>query len=229
MILFSVRWAIRLMALCLVLIVGYLGVTGVQVWLTSREQSSATADAILVMGSAEYNGTPSPDLAARLDQALSLYAAKRAPLIAVTGGKEVGDTHTEAGVSAAWLEARGVPAANIVVGSGSDSYQNVASVAPSLKARGVKSLLVVTDPFHEDRAMAIASTFGFIPSPTPTEHSPLRGSGTFSYFLKETVAVAAGRIIGYGTLSNADHPTTTTVGAPSLDRLHLELHLSGVV
>ena len=77
--------------------------------------------------------------------------------------------------------------------------------------------------------MAIASTFGFIPSPTPTEHSPLRGSGTFSYFLKETVAVAAGRIIGYGTLSNADHPTTTTVGAPSLDRLHLGLHLSGVV
>lgn len=217
------------MALCVVIIAGYLGVTGVQVWLTSREQSTASADAILVMGSAEYDGTPSPDLDARLAQALALFAAKRAPLIAVTGGKEVGDTHTEAGVSAAWLEVRGVPAGDIIVGSGSDSYQNVASVAPSLKARGVVSLLVVTDPFHEDRAMAIASTFGFTPAPTPTEHSPLQGSGTLSYFLKETVAVAAGRIIGYGTLSNADHPTTTTVGGPLLDRLHSGVHLSGVV
>ena len=206
--LFPIRWAIRIVSLLLAAILIYVAVTGVQVWMTSRQRSTSTADAILVLGSAEYNGTPSPDLRARLDEALALYQAGRAPVIAVTGGKLAGDRFTEAGVSAAYLAAHGVPASKIVVGGGSDTYENVSSVAPELKARGVKTLLVVTDPFHEDRAMAIAATFGFEPMPDPTPTSPITGWRTLPYFLKETVAVAAGRIVGYGTLSTASHPGT---------------------
>jgi uncharacterized SAM-binding protein YcdF (DUF218 family) len=203
---FIFKLALRAAALALAVVLAYLAVTGVQVWLTGRQRSSAKADAIVVFGSAEYDGVPSLDLKARLDEALSLYEAGRAPIVATTGGKLAGDTHTEAGVSAAYLQARGVPATALVVGGGSDTYKNVASVGPALKARGVSTVLVVTDPFHEDRAMAISSTFGFAPAPDPTTSSPLRGWGTLSYYLKETVAVAAGRIVGYGLLSNASHP-----------------------
>jgi uncharacterized SAM-binding protein YcdF (DUF218 family) len=203
---FIFKMVLRAAALALAVVLAYLAVTGVQVWLTGRHRSTASAGAIVVFGSAEYDGVPSLDLTARLDEALYLYRAGRAPIIATTGGKLAGDTHTEAGVSAAYLAARGVPATAIIVGGGSDTYENVASVAPALKARGVSTVLVVTDPFHEDRAMAICSTFGFEPAPDPTTSSPLRGWGTLSYYLKETVAVAAGRIVGYGLLSNASHP-----------------------
>ncbi len=208
MILLPLKIAIRVMAIATVVVVGYFGVTAAQVWLTSREHSSVTADAIIVMGSAEYDGQPSPDLRARLDEALALFDQRRARIIAVTGSKEVGDVHTEAGVSAAYLHANGVPISAIVVGGGSDSYENIASVAPTLRARGVSTVLMVTDPFHEDRSMAIASTFGFTPYPAPTTTSPITGWSTVPYFAKETLAVAAGRIVGYGVLSNAAHPAT---------------------
>ncbi len=204
--LFPIKLAIRVMAVSLAVIVGYVAITGLQVWLTSRERSTSKADAIVVFGSAEYDGRPSPDLEARLDEALALYNEGRAPVVAVTGSKLAGDSHTEAGVSAAYLHARGVPETAIVLGGGSDTYENMGSVAPELKARGVKTVLVVTDPFHEDRAMAIASTFGFEPSPDPTTSSPIAGWGRLPYFAKETVAVAAGRIFGYGLLSSLGHP-----------------------
>jgi len=204
--LLPIKLLIKVLAAIVGVIVIYFAITGVQVWLTSREHSTASADAAIVLGAAEYNGRPSPDLQARLDQALALFRARRVPLVAVTGGKIAGDVFTEAGVSARYLRAHGIPAADIVVGWGSDTYQNVSSVAPPLKARSVSSMLVVTDPFHEDRAMAIVSTFGFSPQPVPTATSPITGAATVPYFLKETVAVGIGRLIGYGTLSSASHP-----------------------
>ena len=79
-------------------IVLYFAVTLVQVWLTSRQYDPHPAGAILVMGAAQYNGVPSPDLQARLDEALTLYHQGYAHLIMVTGSKEPGDVYTEARV-----------------------------------------------------------------------------------------------------------------------------------
>ncbi len=204
--LFLVKWAIRLFIALMVMVILYLSVTGAQVWLTSRQHSAVHADAILVFGTAQYNGVPSPDLQARLDEALGLYQSGRASIVAVTGGKEHGDLYTEAEVSATYLRTHGVPGSAILLGSGSDSYENVQSVAPQLQQRGVHTVLVVTDPFHEDRAMAVTSTFGFTTSPDPTVNSPITGLATIPYFVRETLAVAAGRILGYGTLSHLSHP-----------------------
>ena len=61
-------------------------------------------------------------------------------------------------------------------------------------------MLIVTDPFHEDRSMAIASSLGLTPYPTPTQSSPIRGWATVPYFAKETLGVGVGRIIGYQNL-----------------------------
>jgi len=200
------KWAIRIFIASMVAIVLYLGITAVQVWMTSRQHADVHADAILVLGTAEYNGTPSPDLRARLDEALALYQEGRAPIIAVTGGRLAGDVYTEAGVSAAYLHLHGVPLSSLVIGSGSDTYENLESVAPQLKQRGASTLLVVTDPFHEDRSMAVASTFGFSPAPDPAVESPISGWAAVPYFFRETMAVAAGRLVGYGTLSHWLHP-----------------------
>ena len=195
------RLALRVAALVVLVVAGYLGVTFVQIWLTGRVHATRRADAILVFGTAELNGRPSAELAARLATALALYRAGRAPWVAVTGGNRPGDHYTEAGVSASWLEARGVPAERIIVGAGDDTWQNVSSVAPALRRRHLTTVLTVTDPFHEDRAMANASSQGLTPYPDPVAHAPASGPGVWRYYLKETIAVALGRLVGYGTLS----------------------------
>jgi uncharacterized SAM-binding protein YcdF (DUF218 family) len=200
MLLAPLRLAIRLTILVVLGILTYFSVTLVQVWLTSRQYDPHPAQAILVMGAAQYNGIPSPDLQSRLDEALTLFHAGDANLIMVTGSKEKGDVYTESEAGARYLVAHHVPADDILQAGGHDSYQNVADAAPELRARHDTVILVATDPFHEFRSMAIASSFGFHPSPTPTQTSPIKGWATVPYFLKEMVGVGLGRIIGFNHL-----------------------------
>jgi uncharacterized SAM-binding protein YcdF (DUF218 family) len=194
------RWALRVAVFVVSVVVLYFAVTLVQVWLTSRQYDPHPAGAILVMGAAQYDCVPSPDLRARLDQALTLYQQGYAHLIVVTGNKQPGDKCTEAQSGAMYLENKKVPRADIIQAGGDNTYENIADAQAKLSARKVKVILVTTDPFHEDRSMAIASDLSLSPSPTPTQTSPITGWSTVPYFVKEAVGVGLGRIIGYNHL-----------------------------
>ena len=194
------RWALRIVLLIVAVVVLYFGVTLAQVWVTSRQYDPHPAGAILVMGAAQYDCVPTLDLQARLDEALKLYREGYSHLIVVTGNKQPGDKCTEAQSGAMYLEKMGVPKVDIIEAGGDDSYENIADAVPKLEAHKIKVILVTTDPFHEDRSMAIASDLSLSPSPTPTQSSPIRGWSTFPYFVKEAVGVGLGRIIGYNHL-----------------------------
>jgi uncharacterized SAM-binding protein YcdF (DUF218 family) len=195
------RFILRLVTFVVAGIVIYLAVTAVQVWHTGRRYEPRAAGAIVVMGAAQYNGVPSPDLAARLNQAEVLWRQHYATTVMVTGSKEPGDRYTEAEASARYLLAAGIPGRDIFESGGSDSWQNLSLAAPTLLARGDRAVLVVTDPFHEARSLAIASSVGLVPYPTPTGTSPIRGWATVPYYAKEALGVGLGRIIGYSHLS----------------------------
>ena len=191
----------RIVGVLASLAVLYLAITFIQIWLTGHQHSTQRAQAILVFGTTEDNGRPSIELRTRLDQALTLYHEGRASWVVVTGGKLPGDAYTEAGVSATYLIARGVPPSRVVKGGGNDTWQNVATVIDSMKRDGLSTVLTVTDPFHEYRAMAIASAQGLSPQASPVRSSPTIGGSLWRYYLKETLAVGVGRVVGYGTLS----------------------------
>jgi uncharacterized SAM-binding protein YcdF (DUF218 family) len=200
-----VRRLVRTALLLAVLAAGYLVVTAVQVWLTSRHSDPHKAQAIVVMGAAQYNGVPSADLQARLATADQLWNEGMAPIVVVTGSKQPGDAFTEAQASATWLTAHGVPATDIVQVGGRDSWANLSDAARVLVPEHRTQVLMVTDGFHEDRSMAIATSVGLHPSPVPAVDSPIRGTGSIPYFAKETVGVAVGRVIGYQRLDLFDH------------------------
>lgn len=199
------RRVLKLLLLVVLLAVGYLAVTAVQVWLTSRHSDPRDAQAIVVMGAAQYDGVPSPDLQARLSAALQAWKRGLAPVVVVTGSKEPGDAYTESQAGEMWLNAHGVPAADIVEVGGRDSYANLSQAASILVPEHRTDVLIVTDGFHEDRSMAIATDVGLSPAPVPATDSPLRGWAVVPYFAKETVGVAVGRIIGYRHLDLFDH------------------------
>ena len=196
------RFALRLAKYLVIAVVIYLAVTAVQVWLTGQRYSPQASGAIVVMGAAQYNGVPSPDLRARLEQASLLWHQHYASTVMVTGSKEPGDVYTEAQASARYLESVGVPATDILKAGGRDSWQNLSEAAPLLIARGETTVLVVTDKFHVARSMAIASSVGLTPHPTPTQTSPISGISALPYYAKETAEVALGRIIGFDHLSS---------------------------
>ena len=192
------RWVRRAVLGVVAIALSYLAVTFVQVWWAARRDDARPAQAIVVLGAAQYNGTPSPDLKARLDHSFELWSRHLAPLIVVTGGKQAGDQFTEASASARYLSARGVPDAAILREvSGRSTWQSLASAAVFLRQRGITKVLLVSDPFHSERLVAISAELGMQGYTSPTRTSPIRGAATVPYFAKETAAVAAGRLLGF--------------------------------
>jgi uncharacterized SAM-binding protein YcdF (DUF218 family) len=193
-----VRRGLLAALLVVVLIVGYYAISLFQVWSTGRSDYTGTADAIVVMGAAQYDGRPSPQLAARLDHVAELWTQDRAPLVVVTGGKRAGDRFTEAEASARYLEDHGVPAGSIVLeDEGANSYDSLRGVAQQLRDRGLHEVVIVTDPYHALRSKLIAERFGLTAHVSPTPTSVVHGREQFSRELKEAAGVALGRLIGF--------------------------------
>ena len=197
-----IRLAVKLTAGALALLLLYVGVTYVQVWQASHRDQAQRADAIVVFGAAQYNGTPSPVLRARLDHAADLYDRDVADLVFVTGGSQPGDRTTEASASAAYLKRKGVPESALLREvSGRTSWQSLAFAALYLKQRGKTDVVLVSDPFHNARIAAMADELGLNAYVSPTRTSPIGGGEEQRFLVKETVAVALGRIVGFRKLS----------------------------
>jgi uncharacterized SAM-binding protein YcdF (DUF218 family) len=193
-----VKLALKAVVALLAAGVLYLGVTFVQVWRAARADQARPAQAIVVFGTAQYNGVPSPVLAARLDHAIELYQRELAPVIVVTGGNQPGDQFTEATASANYLIERGVPDEDVLREvSGTSSWQSLAAAANFLDDRQINEVLLVSDPFHSLRIRAMASELGLEGRASPTKTSPIRGMTEARYMARETVAVAVGRIVGF--------------------------------
>ena len=187
-------------------------VTFFQVWSAARSDQARTSEAIVVLGTAQYNGRPSPVLKARLDHAVALYRRKLAPVIVVTGGSQPGDRVTEATASANYLLAQGVPDDAVLREvSGSSSWQSLAAVAAFLDDRNIDEVLLVSDPFHSYRIRAIADELGLKGRTSPTRTSPISGLTEAQYMARETAAVALGRIIGVRREANIDEVVRTRV------------------
>jgi uncharacterized SAM-binding protein YcdF (DUF218 family) len=145
-----------------------------RIWQQGGTDEERSADAIVVLGAAQYDGRPSPVFAARLEHAVDLYRAGVAPRFVVTGGKRAGDRTTEAAVAREYAIAHGVPADAIF---GEDEAHNtldsLRAVAGELDVRGLRSAVLVSDPTHMYRVLRIASDLGLEAYGSPTRTSPV--------------------------------------------------------
>jgi uncharacterized SAM-binding protein YcdF (DUF218 family) len=146
--------------------------TAVLVW-ASRDEARP-AQAIVVLGAAQYAGKPSPVLRARLDHALDLWNRHLAALLILTGGTGSGDTTSEAAVGRTYARKHGVPDSAILVeNEGRTTSESMRAVAGMLEVRGLQTALLVSDPFHMLRLRILARRFGFTPYTSPTQTSPI--------------------------------------------------------
>lgn len=201
------RWIRRLVAgLVLAALLVVLG-TAVRVWQVARIDDRAPADAIVVLGAAQYSGTPSPVFEARLEQARKLYEAGVADTIVTVGGKQEGDLFTEAASGKNYLMSTGVPAdAVIAVEEGSDTLLSVDAVSREMNARGMSSAVLVSDPWHSLRTRTMARDAGLDAWTAPTRQGP-------AVFTRESqlhgIARETGALIWYQiTHFSADFPYT---------------------
>ncbi|MBA3982216.1 MAG: YdcF family protein [Acidimicrobiia bacterium] len=182
-------------------LLGYYVVSLLQVWSTGKSDQGRPVDAIVVLGAAQYDGEPSPQLAARLDHVAELWPRELAPVVVTTGGGRPGDRFTEAQASASYLAERGVPESAILLeNAGSTTFESMENVAAELEQRGLDRVLIVTDPYHALRSRLIAEEAGLEAYVSPTTTSVVTGGTALKRELREAGGVMLGRVIGFDRL-----------------------------
>lgn len=157
-----------------------------------RRDEAQAADAIVVLGAAQYVGRPSPVLRARVDHAVSLWKRGLAPTLILTGGTGVGDTTSEAAVARKYAMSKGVPDHAIVIEQhGRTTSESMQAVARIMDDRERSTVILVSDPFHMLRLSILARRFGLVPYTSPTRTSPITSNREerWKYLVSESVKV----------------------------------------
>jgi uncharacterized SAM-binding protein YcdF (DUF218 family) len=169
------------------------------IWWTARHDARPTSDAIVVLGSAQYNGVPSSIFEARLEHALRLWNDGVAPVIVTVGGKADGDQFTEAEAGRDYLANAGIPADSLLaVPEGVDTLESMRAVSTAFDEHGWTSAVLVTDPWHAMRAERMAEDAGIEADSSPTRQGPAveTRATQFRYILRETAAYLLYRATG---------------------------------
>lgn len=183
----------------------YFVVTFVQVYLAADNDDSRLADAIVVLGAAQFDGTPSPVFQERLDHAFTLWEREFADRIVTTGSKQEGDQVTEGIAGYNYLRERGVPDSALVpIVDGGNTYEQLTASSVQIDNLEISSVLLVSDGYHNYRLLDIADEVGIEAYVAPTD-----AESSFSEYFRESVAVSVGRITGYRRLSSFTQESTS--------------------
>lgn len=179
-------------------VVAYVTLTALQVIWASGHDSDGVADAVVVLGAAQYDGSPSGALRGRLDHAAALYRNGRTSAIVVTGGNQPGDRTTEGMTGFVYLRDAGIPEAALLVENGStNTWEQLSATKLILDERGFGRALLVSDPYHNLRLLGAARQLDLDAGVSST-HTPVHAGDV----VRETAAVSVGRLIGYRRLAS---------------------------
>jgi uncharacterized SAM-binding protein YcdF (DUF218 family) len=160
-----------LACLAIVLVAGY---ATFRVWTQGERDERRPADAIVVLGAAQYDGRPSPLFRARLDHAVELYRAGIAPRLVLTGGKASGDRTTEAASARDYAILHGVPPEAILMDEDSrTTLESIRAVGALLRSNDLDDAVFVSDRPHMLRVLRMAADDGIEAWGSPTATSPI--------------------------------------------------------
>jgi uncharacterized SAM-binding protein YcdF (DUF218 family) len=189
-------------ALVLLASIVVLSASALVVWRAAHHDDASDVehvDAIAVLGAAQYDGVPSPVFRGRLDHAVLLFEQGRAGIVFVLGSKQPGDRSTEAESGRDYLIEQGVPASSVVaIPVGHTTYESLRALAREMRAGGLRSAFLVSDPWHNARIERMASDLGFDGYASATWTSAATSQETrVPGYVRETFAYLYYRLVGH--------------------------------
>jgi uncharacterized SAM-binding protein YcdF (DUF218 family) len=191
------KWGVLILILLLASVGAYWMYLYRQVRNIASRDEAHTADAIVILGAAQYNGSPSPVLRARLDHALHLYKRGYSRAIITTGSYGPDPNFSEAHVATEYLTEHGVDPADIITEQASlTTHDSIRAASLLVKSKAWKSVLVVSDGFHLFRTREMFTDEGITAYTSPAPDSPIENSSQrFWYSLREVFLFSAYRLV----------------------------------
>jgi uncharacterized SAM-binding protein YcdF (DUF218 family) len=152
------------------------GLLAARVYSYRNASSDAPADAAVVLGAAVWGAEVSPVFKERINHGIDLYRKGKVRKLIFTGGQGNKDEPTESSAARQYALQREIPAGDILIEEKSHTtYENILYAKQLADAQGVKKVLIVSDPLHMKRAVAMARDVGLIAEPSPTPSTRYQG------------------------------------------------------
>lgn len=154
------------------------------IWVFSNVDETKQADVAIVLGAAIDGGQPSPVFKARIDHAIQLYNSGVVEALVFTGGVGAGNSKAESEVARDYAVEQGVDVAHIYIETQSTiTEQNIVEAKRLMDEHSFTDCLLVSDPLHMKRAMALAKFYEVEVYSSPTQSSMYQSLKTQIPFL----------------------------------------------
>lgn len=187
----------RLRQICYGITVSLLLAAAFQLWCAWQvyryarpTERQVSAQAAIVLGAAAWGDKPSPVFRERINHAISLYQTGAVEQLIFTGGTPKAGYASEAEVARRFAIKQGVDADHIYFETTSkDTYQNLANARLIMRRHNISRVVIVSDPYHIARAVAMAEDLGIQAdySATPTSrYTAASSSARRKFFIQES-------------------------------------------
>jgi len=165
----------RLLYLFSLLLVGYFSVNAIKIYSYSSSYSERTSDVAIVLGAGTSDGVVSPIFRERINHGLYLHKNGLVKSIIFTGGFSDGNQLSDSHLAKMYAFKQGVPESDIHIEEKSRfTIENLSHSKLIMDSLGLKTALIVSDPFHMKRSITLAENQNINCQPSPTKTSMYR-------------------------------------------------------
>ena len=165
------RRAISFFVILLLALVIYLAYITFSICSYGSVNEITKADAAIVLGAKIKGGKPLPVFEERINHGIWLYKNGYVDKLIFTGGINTDSEYSESSTARDFALKDSVPDGDIFIEEHSKTTQeNLFYAAQTAKAKGITTVIIVSDPIHMKRAMLIAkdNNLTAYSSPTPS-------------------------------------------------------------
>jgi uncharacterized SAM-binding protein YcdF (DUF218 family) len=165
----------------------------------SKKQSTKISDVAIILGAGSHNGIISPVFRERLNHAIKLYNTEIVENIIITGGFGSEETISDSQAGKNYVLSKGVPIENIYIEEKSLITQtNLINAKIIMNEHYWSSALIVSDPIHMKRAMALSSKFRINGEASPTQTSMYKSwQAKFEFLFYESFYYSVEFVMGH--------------------------------
>lgn len=161
--------SLRIIAVIVAAVLAYTVYQGWSIHHVGFSDDGRSADCAIVLGAAAWHNKPSPVFKERINHAIALYRNNRVPRLILTGGFGDGAPFAESEVALKYCLSNGIPESAISIETNSQTtLENLVEARKLLDDGSPHTALIVSDPWHLKRAVAMARSLDIDAHPSGT-------------------------------------------------------------